>query len=67
MVINTSEEAIEIHYAKCVGQLLKQFGLVKNDTDFVTKTDNIDGLPYSQVSNRRGVWNSRGVGKNIKN
>ena len=24
-------------------------------------------LNYSQVSNRWGVWNSRGVGKNIEN
>ena len=31
MVINTSEEAIEVHYAKCVGQSLKWFVLVKND------------------------------------
>ena len=39
MFINTSEEVIEVHYAKCVGQSLKQFALVKNDTVFVTKTD----------------------------
>ena len=31
MVINTSEEAIAVHYAKHVGKSLKQFALVKND------------------------------------
>ena len=45
MVINTSEKAIKVHYAKCVGQSMKQFALIKNNTDFVTKTDIIDVLP----------------------
>ena len=29
MVINTSEEAIQVYYTKCVAKLLKRFALVK--------------------------------------
>ena len=54
MVINTSEEAIQVFYTKCVAKSLKRFALVKNDTYFLTKTDIIDVLSYYQVSNRWG-------------
>ena len=54
MVTNTSEEAIEVHYAKCVGEPLKQFALVKNDTDFVTKIDIINVLPCPIL--KRGIY-----------
>ena len=54
MVINTSEEAIEVHYAKCVGQSLKRFAFINNDTDFVIKTDMINVLPCPVL--KRGVY-----------
>ena len=54
LVINNSEEAIEIHCVECVGQSLKWFALVKNDTDFVTKTDIINVFPCPIL--KRGVY-----------
>ena len=44
MVINTSEEAIEVHHAKCVEQSWNDV-LCSKMTDFVAKTDIIDVLP----------------------
>ena len=44
MVINTSEEAIEVPHAKCVEQSWNDL-LCSKMTDFVAKTDIIDVLP----------------------